>query len=306
MSSNPIQRKTRNSFMLGFLLMLIIAVIIGGFLYMTVLKKEQEEKKKNKEEVIAYVYALTQNVSSGQAITADMVKEVEVTGEAAPSDSIASKIVVNETVTPSPMVVGYNSKIDLTQGTILSWSMLTQAEQLQNDTRLVEYNMLTLPIDMGIGDYIDIRLKLPNGQDLVVISKKEIKNIFDNTVTFYLTEDEILLMNSAIVEAYIMTASDIYAIKYVEPGNQDAAQLTYVPTAEVITLMNMDDNITTEAKQGLASRIERNQATVRPSVDGEISKYTENRDANIEAGIQEQIENARAAREAYLSGLSGT
>lgn len=36
MPSNPIQRKTRNSFLLGMLIMLLIAVIIIAILYFTV------------------------------------------------------------------------------------------------------------------------------------------------------------------------------------------------------------------------------------------------------------------------------
>ncbi len=31
-----------------------------------------------------------------------------------------------------------------------------------------------MPMDLVTGDYIDIRLMLPNGQDFIVVSKKEV------------------------------------------------------------------------------------------------------------------------------------
>lgn len=301
MAINPIQRKSRNSFFLGVLVMLIIAVAVGGLLWATVIKKDKEAEK---QEVIAYVYALNQEVLSGQEITSDMVQEVKLTGVTASAlDLIPSKIQGSDgKLSNSPMVFGYKSKINLSQGTVLSMSMLYEGEQLQDSQRLVEYNMLTLPMELDIGDYIDIRLKLSNGQDLIVVSKKEVKNIYGNTVSLYLTEGEILMMNSAIVEAYIMTASNMYAIKYVEPGNQVAAQLTYTPTGEVQRLINSNPNITNEAKNSLASKF---SEEVRTSLNTETGQYVEDRLTNIEEGIQTQIEAARAAREAYLSGLEG-
>ena len=282
--------------------MLIIAVIVVGALYLTVFRKQQEESK---EEVVAYVYALNQDVNAGQEITPSMVQEVKVDAAAAPTDSIPAKIQDSTgNLQTSGMYYGYKSKINLNKGTILSLNMLTEDEELQDSARLVEYNMLTLPMDLNPGDYIDIRLMLPNGQDLIVVSKKEVKDIFENTISLYLTEDEILMMNSAIVEAYIMTASNIYAIKYIEPGLQANAQLTYVPTTEVQQLINMEPNITNEAKNSLYSRFSAS-VDARTGLNTQTGQYAESKMTNIETGISQQIEAAKAAREAYLSGLSG-
>ncbi len=37
--------------------------------------------------------------------------------------------------------------------------------------------MLELPIDLQNGEYIDVRLRLGTGQEFIVISKKEVKNV---------------------------------------------------------------------------------------------------------------------------------
>lgn len=300
MPINPIQRKTMTSFFLGVLVMLIIAVAVAGLLYITVFKKDKEAEK---QEVVAYVYALNQDVASGQEITLDMVQEVKITGVTTSLDLIPSQIQDAEgNLNKSPMVYGYKSKINLSQGTVLSMSMLYEGETIKDGERLLEYNMLTLPMDLEAGDYIDIRLALPNGQNLVVLSKKEIKNLFGNTISLYLTEEEILMMNSAIVEAYIMPASNFHVIKYIEPGNQVATQLTYVPTTEVQTLMSINPNITSQAWNALTARF---TEQVRTDLNIQTGQYSEDRDSNIEQGIQAQIEAAREAREAYLSGLEG-
>ena len=71
---------------------------------------------------------------------------------------------------------------------------------VQNDVRKQEYNMLVLPMDLVTGDYIDIRLMLPSGQDYIVIAKKEvtIPNIggvdSQSTIWVNLSEGEILHM----------------------------------------------------------------------------------------------------------------
>ena len=43
-----------------------------------------------------------------------------------------------------------------------------------DDLRKQEYNMLVLPSQLATGEYIDIRLALPTGQDYVVLGKKKV------------------------------------------------------------------------------------------------------------------------------------
>ena len=65
--------------------------------------------------------------------------------------------------------------------------------------------MLVLPYQLATGDYIDIRLRMPNGNDYIVVSKKmvEIPQIagVDSTDSIWIkmTEEETLLLSNAIV-----------------------------------------------------------------------------------------------------------
>jgi len=180
-------------------------------------------------------------------------------------------------------------------------TVTTEENTVTKDVRTMEYNMLTLPINLTIGDYVDIRITFPDGQDFIVIAKKEIKNIQGNTVTFDMSEADIVMLNSAIVESYIMKASNIYIAKYVEPGMQEKAANTYVPTAEVIRLIETDSNIVSTAKNELTSRFD---ANIRSQMNSTVNQYSEQGLTNVEEGIQKQIEDAKKAREEYLSSLA--
>ena len=295
MAVNPMQKKARNSFLLGMIITLIVCAIIGVILYIAVIGPENKASKEKGTATKAY--ALNRDVKSGQEITADMLSPINTYSNLIPQNYIDSTILTS--VESGKKVV---AKVDLYKNTILTASTVTTEENtVTKDVRTMEYNMLTLPINLTIGDYVDIRITFPDGQDFIVIAKKEIKNIQGNTVTFDMSEADIVMLNSAIVESYIMKASDIYIAKYVEPGMQEKAANTYVPTAEVIRLIETDSNIVSTAKNELTSRFD---ANIRNQMNSTVNQYSEQGLTNVEEGIQKQIEDAKKAREEYLSSLA--
>jgi len=68
------------------------------------------------------------------------------------------------------------AKVDLNANTVLTEDLITRADNpVQDDIRKQEYNIVVLPVDITTGDYIDIRVMFPNGQDFIVVSKKKLK-----------------------------------------------------------------------------------------------------------------------------------
>lgn len=267
---------------------------------------KQSKAKEKEEGTLTYVYKLKSDVGAGHEITSANVESVMVTSKAVPNDAFASKTKSSnskgkETWTDKGFPGGYKAKVNLKAGTILSAGLVYEGEELTSDVRYVEYNMLALPTTVTEGEFVDIRLKLSNGQDLIVVSKKEIKSILGATIGLELSEGEILMMESAIVEAYVMSASKLYVTQYVEPGIQEAAKNTYVPTQAVQALIAADGNIVDTAKEALTREFSENK---RAWVNNELSNYSGNETENIETKLKEEIENAKAAREAYLSGLT--
>ena len=166
---NPMQRKARNSFLLGMLIMLIISAVIIGFLFMMLVK----EKKKDKEEVKQSVYVLTMDVGSGETIDETMVTMVKVPVSAVPTTVLSSVPIYDDETGEE---IESKAKINLSAGTILTEEMIYQNDlKISDDLRKQEYNMIVLPVQMEIGDYIDIRLILPTGADYIVVSKKEVR-----------------------------------------------------------------------------------------------------------------------------------
>jgi len=311
MPSNPMQRKARNAFLLGLLVMLLIILVGGAVAFFLVIDPKIKKKKKEKEQIYAIAYRIKENkeVKSGEEISENVLEKVEipVASEKVKTDFVKISDLTREFQDEDGEFYTenkYKSKVNLKEGTILTYSMLYEKEKMQDSLRYVEYNMITMPTTLDIGNYIDIRLRLPNAQDLIVITKKEIVNIYDTTVGLYLTEEEIVLLNSAIVEAYIMTSSELYMATYVEPGMQGQAIYTYSPTAEVVALIQSNQNIVFEAREAIVNRYNGSGA-VRNPINNSLGQYAEEAKGNVEQGMQEQIEAARKAREDYLSELNG-
>ena len=162
--------------------------------------------------------------------------------------------------------------------------------------------MLQLPIQLETAEYVDIRLLMSSGQDYIVVSHKEVKDVTDSTIWLQLTEEETLLMSNAIVESYISPASNLYVAKYVEPGLQSAATVTYIPSSQVINLIQQNPNIINQAKVNLIERYNSNQA-LRNDIQGELNKYSEQTIENIQAKMEEAREKAVQARQEFLYGV---
>lgn len=93
MAVNPMQRKSRNSFLLGVLLTILITGIVIVFLFLQIksLKDEQAAQAALK----VNVYTLIQDVKSGQVLTQDMFKLTNVNKDAIPSNATAVASVID-------------------------------------------------------------------------------------------------------------------------------------------------------------------------------------------------------------------
>lgn len=297
MAKNPMQRKARNSFILGMLITLIITGTIIGFLVFRLVSIQIQNKEKG--QVSKEVFVLTSDIKSGETIKLENLKKISTSNEIVPSNSISLIEIDENTI----------SKIDLKQGTILSSDMITKAEDItQKDTRIQEYNMILLPSQINTDEYVDIRLRLPSGLDYIVISKKkiEIPEILgvasENTITMKLNESEIQTMSNAIVESYIMDGSILYVSKYVEPGLQEKAIPTYVPSVTVQEAIRQNNNITVEARNALITRFNESINT-RNNINSSLNSFTDKSKSNVEQSVEDEVNKAIQERKKYLDAL---
>ena len=282
MAVNPMQRKSRNSFLLGMLLMLVIGAIAVGFLIYQM--SELQDELAIKEAKTGYV--LLQDVQSGETLSTNMVKQVKM--EYAPTDALTiGDISGNE----------LKAKTDLKSGVVISADMVyIVGEETKKDTRIQEYNMVTLPAKLETGQYIDIRLTLPSGQDFIVVSKKEVLSCDTTTIWLQMSEDEIMMMNNAI-------GSNLYATTYTEPGMQEASTPTYAVSSYVASTLQASPNLLQEAIIAYNERSATAQSN-RTEIERALSQYNDVRKENVEEGVDKSRTQTVDSRIKYIGTLN--
>lgn len=150
---------------------------------------------------------------------------------------------------------------------------------ITHDTREYEVNVVDLMVDQRVNDYIDIRIMFPNGEDYLVLAKKQIKNLVLDSAIFYtyLNEEEILRLASATVDAYTVTGAKIYATRYIESNIQNDAIPDYLVSAQVIDRMVSDPNIVSLAQQTM-------NLQARMSLEQRLTGLTEEQLAAVAEG----------------------
>ena len=305
---NPLERKARNSFIKG----LVVAGLIGliGIIVLVIILVQMKGEEQARIDAQKNVYVLKTSVQSGTVITQDMFTTVKADANVAPTDAVTassySSIAYDEEGNELEVV----AKIDIAANTIVTTNMITTSDNINtDDVRKEEYNMISLPSDLETGDTVDVRLRMPDGTNYIVVSKKKV-TVLDqggipsvNTISLDLSEGEILMMSNAIVEAYMMEGSRLYITRYVEPGMQAGAITTYVPSAEVQNLINNDPNVVAQAKQELLTRFT-NYNGNRNNVNDELNTMdADDRADSVATGTSSEISDAQDARQSYLDSM---
>ncbi|HEY8422112.1 MAG TPA: SAF domain-containing protein [Thermoclostridium sp.] len=157
-------------------------------------------------------------------------------------------------------------------------------EKLDNDLREQEFNMFYLQSNQKKGDFVDVRIFFPNGENYIVLSKKQIKDIIleENTVRLWLDESEIHNISSAIIDAYIHPGTKIYVATYIMPELQEAAVPFYAANENVLDLMRKDPNIVEKASDALAREL-------RASLESNLSSVAKEDISKVTTGVNEEI-----------------
>lgn len=245
------------------------AILAGGFYFIQndSANRHAEEKDKFQQRIqwleasqlddmksMRTAWVPLKDIPAGQFINSGDLREIRL-----PLDASPDNLPVNK-----EEVTGKGTKIELRKGTPITLGMLFSEEATPKDLRNREMKSIYLPSNLKQQDVVDIRIQFPTGQDYIVLSKKRIDKLSSPAFWTTLSEQEILLFSSAIVDAYIHKAS-LYALTYVEPEMQDKAVPNYPPNQEVIKLIKSDPNIVKKAEKQLES-------SVRTALDQDLSK----------------------------------
>ena len=228
------KRKKRNRMLIMIVVIVLLALIICSFFEYSKIQDlkaantmYQTELSNNQQTV----YVATDLINAGDIVTdtgenANVEKQTVYTG-----------LESYNYITESEM--NTRAKVDIAAGVPVMYNMVTDVV-VDNDTRDYEISVANLTTDQKENDVVDIRVIFPNGEDYVILSKKQITNLnLENCVfTSQLNEEEILRFASAIVDAYMTTGARIYTTRYVEENIQETSTPNYPVRETTIALIN--------------------------------------------------------------------
>lgn len=210
------------------------------------------------------------DIPAGTKIEAHMVEEKEML-----LDVNQEKLLTQDNL-------GDIAVIDLKSGNPIFKSMII-TEDITKDLREQEFNMLLLHSNLKKDKYLDVRIGYANGDDYIVLSKKKVRNIdlTKNIVWLWLDEEEIMTINSAIVDAYLNKGTKLYIVTYVEPNIQKASVPNYPVKINVLNIMKSNPNILKLAKTSLSEQ-------VRLQLDKRLLQLKPEDISNVDAGVSEE------------------
>ncbi len=214
----------------------------------------------NKDYIANYtteIVMLNKDVIQGETITDDMLTTARVHVSSAPADQAGYG------------AVGKIAKYNIPANIPLVSSMFGD-NIVTIDERIQEVSSVMLPTGLVEGEYIDIKIKMASGLEYVVLPQIKVERIFGTTVWLYLNEEELYLLNSAIVDTYLSDGVTLYGVRYVDPTTQ----------------IKIDDEAADMAKLKLSKKIEEDVAngTVALTLPEEITD-------NGEESVEDEVTN---------------
>lgn len=304
MAMNPMQRKVRNSFLFGFLIAVVIAALIVGLLFMKIKKLNEDMVKMQQKEQLAMktVYVVNESVKKGEKISTFSTKSVPA--QMVPDNAITASNISDyqsEDESENSDSSAVVAKVDLSPNVILTTDMIEKAKEAST-YRMVEYNMISLPSLLKEGDYIDIRIAYPAATDFVVLSKIKVESCNSTTIWLKVSESQMLTLNCAIVESYIIDGTKLYATQYANEA-QSELNSTYIPNNNVIALI---ENNGTKAENDEISNLGKNGTVVsaREYIDKILEQYSsDDQTDKVNDGYTNEKNTIQAAREALLGDM---
>lgn len=285
-------------------LALIAVILIAGALIAFLYFFETSRRVKNElndlhETVNAYessltdVYILLNDVKAGNYVQESDILKTRVPQEAVPQNA----------VTDAGQMEGKLYKTDLSANMYLTEDLLSDMV-LTDDMRELDVVMTEVPIGLEVGDYIDVRIAFPLGQDFIALPHKKVVAINGNVVKLIVEEVDFYANESMKADYGSYQAVKIYGAKYVEAGIQIGATAYYPVSTDILKTEILDPNInTSDYSNTLKRRKELEEQLIAAELVEKNDKVTGNKEKledmyddaeKVYAALQEQKEQEAA------------
>ncbi len=222
-------------------ILLVCAILLCGvFVTIWFLSEEicanYEELLQEKNEIITQntqtVFVALQDIGRGEEITEEMLISMQV---------FSSQ---DRSLYFSEEDFGKEALADIRAGSFVDKAMVNQSGTIER-LREVCFDGILISENTKNNDVVDIRIRYPNGEDYVVLSRKQIRLNEGDYKHCYLRvdEEELLLMAAALVDADYFEGAVIYTTKYIAASIQEKSEVTYLPKEELLELMRKSPNI---------------------------------------------------------------
>lgn len=227
------------------------------------------------------VYQLNTNAKSGTKMQDFQFSTIEIPEYSVPENAITSL----------EDIEGFYYKISLSSGTIITSDMLMQ-QKLTDDERTLDVVLDEIPIGIETGDYVDIRIAFPLGQDYIAMTHKEVVEINGSTLKLIVSQQDFYSYQSMQTDEALYSSTKAYGSTYIEGGMQAAAQQYYPVSLDVLKTMLLDPNIDTSDYSDVLKRREQLEKQLLSS-----SKVTINE--TVTSGKQTLADKFKTAKEDY-------
>ncbi len=220
------------------------------------------------------VYEVATKVYSGKEIM-----ETDLVPVSVPSSTCSTS-----SITDITNLVGKYYKVDIMPGTILSTDMLMEEKAETAKIYSRELTFDALPVSTVVGDYIDIRMILPNGEEYVVLSHEQIKRLYDTTITIHVSEEENAILNSVFADlgsyrGFVLA----YLTKYLEPGKDTDTVAFYPVQNDMENFILFNPNITDTTRCI--------NTTLRDHIDEVLLLYTDSANQGVAQAFIASLES---------------
>lgn len=277
----------------------------AGYIYWDKTKKEID----NKDTQVAQLQMDLDNI--GQLVSAySLAADVKMGKQIQETDF--SEVLVPIGATTGMLltlddVVGKYYKVDITAGTLISPDMVYD-DPITDDLRLVDVILNNIPVGLKAGNYVDVRISLPLGEDFIALAHKKVHSVNAGVLKLVLSSKDIHTYNSMLIDSLVYSGTSLYAVEYLQGGAQRPADSFYPVATNILSVAQSDPNLLEAIKADMLQR----RATYDKSMEGIVTykdqddlerilvrgrdKYTSLLDSAERAFTQE--ENKRLTEEA--------
>ena len=226
---------------LGFMLA-TVTLVVGGFIFRQVIAEKLDLTPVMAVEEAVFLPSIVaaRPIEKGSLLDGDDVMTIMVEENSKVKDHYSD-------ITD---LIGKKTALNIDVNMPMTPGLFVEEAIVHKDLRLFEVSFVELPYTLAVGDVVDIRIAFPTGQEYVVLSKKVIKgferrvnNVHQGLLNLALEEGEALSMSSALVDGYIAEGTRVYMVKYVDPDQQEAAEVNYPVNEHVLQLLQTNPNI---------------------------------------------------------------